>query len=902
MRWRCACSIVMAMLLARVVSAAPLQVEVPQRDTPVDFQRELLPILRANCLACHNSQKAEAKLVLETPKAILRGSIEGPVVVEGKSDESRLWWVAAHREESFMPPADNQVSAKNLTAQELGLLKLWIDQGAKGIVNASRDVQWQAAAKTFRPILATAVTPDGQYAVGSRANELSVYHIPTGNLVSQLVDPDLSSGGAHQDLVRALAFDPQGERLASGGYREIKFWRRPQLSSLASLDLDALATCLAFSSKGAIAVLGDETGKLKVIEVATRKETHSLAAHTGSITALACSPDGNLVYSVGADKTLKIWRLADGKQVGQSLELANSAVSLAILGDGQLLAAGGEDGVVRIWDTKGLANEGDRQPTREIQAHADAVTCLIAIDKPSQSILTASKEGVVRRWHATTGEKEREYSLGAPIIALAVHPSGEQLVAIGNGRVRVWELADGAQAYEITSDPQLAARVVDCEAQLLFAKTAVQHAQQDIKSYEGTERRVKTTDEEVKKAEEEFAKAQKTRDEKKEALDKVKDDEKKLKDAQKAFDDAEIAVMVAQTVIDRAKVIAQRAKQAFEDAKVDLAAREALVKQREEAKSQASTAQKSAPPGFNALAYSSDGARLYVGSADGSLHAFAADSGQPLQSLAGEGNGARALASQGELLGALVGKQVKLMQAPTLWRLERKITAQTSGAPIDRVLSLDFSPDGQTLASAGGLPGKTSELKLWNVTDGTLARDIITSHIDTIFGVKFSPAGDRLATASADRFARIFEVASGNELQVLAGHTAHVTGLSWHASGKQLATCGADQHIKLWDTEHGTPLRTLKGTTYQIGPYRGEVSALAFVGGTELFVAACGDGTVRLHRITSENDVHTYKGSQGYQYSVAATPDGRAIIAGGADGTLRIWTLMEHGVKQTLTP
>lgn len=899
MRSVCLLGVLVATLgFAGVALAAPLSVEVPQRSAPVDFERELLPILRANCLACHNSQKAEAKLVLESPQAILRGSEEGAVVVAGKGDESLLLKVAAQREESFMPPADNQVGAKPLTPQQLGLLKLWIDQGATGTVSLSREVRWQGAPKGFRPILATAVTPDGQYAVCSRANELSVYHLPSNKLVTQLVDPELS-GVAHQDLVRSLAFDPRGERLASGGFREIKLWRRPLLTMLAPLASESPLSCVAVTPDGQSAATGDESGSLRILNVATQQAKQAIDAHAAAITALAVSPDGSIVYSVGLDKALKVWQTADGKQVGKALELASPPQALTMSGSGQWLAVGSDDGMLQVWDVKTITSDGERKPLREIKAHTGAVAALTSIDKPSESLISAGKDGLVRRWSIATGEQEREYALGSPITALAASSPGQQLAAAGGGRIKVWKIADGAQAYEVVADPRLAARLTESDAQLAFAKAAVQYAQQDIKSYEGTERRVMTTAQDIKKAEEEFAKAQKTRDEKKAELEKNKDDEKKREAAQKNLDEAETAVLVAQTVIDRAKVIADKAKQAFEDAKQDLAAREAVVKQREDAKQQAQGAQKSAMPGLRTVTFSSDGAQLYIGGDDGALHAFAAETGQPLQSLPGDGSAARAPACGKDWLVSVGGKQTRFCRAPTAWQLERKIAGSTVGAPVDRVLSLDFSPDGQTLASSGGLPGKTAELKLWKVADGTLVRDWSTTHTDTIFGVRFSPDGERLATASADRSARIFQVASGEQQHQMAGHTAHVLGVAWHASGKQLITCGADQMLKQWDAQQGTPLRTLKGTSYQIGLYRREVAAVSFIGATELYVAACGDGTVRLHRTTSEGDVHTFKGSQGYQYSVAATPDGRAVVVGGADGVLRMWTTFEQGLKQS---
>ncbi len=44
-----------------------------EHDGPVDFEKEILPIFRRNCLACHNATDAESDLVLETPQTISKG-------------------------------------------------------------------------------------------------------------------------------------------------------------------------------------------------------------------------------------------------------------------------------------------------------------------------------------------------------------------------------------------------------------------------------------------------------------------------------------------------------------------------------------------------------------------------------------------------------------------------------------------------------------------------------------------------------------------------------------------------------------------------------------------------------------------------------------------------------------
>src|SRR5262245_26629402 len=233
--------------------AAPIDIAEIKRDGDVDFEKEILPIFRRNCLACHSATEAQSDLVLESPQTILKGGAEGPAVVAGKGGESRLIKLASKQKEPFMPPPDNDVKAKPLTPQELGLIKLWIDQGAKGEVKAaSREIAWQPLPAGVNPIYAVAITPDGQYAAASRANQIFVVHVPSRRELGRLTDPALLSGNIYKqpgvadlDLVQSLRFSPDGTLLASGGFRTVKLWRKTTAGKTADLPEAEAAAAIA---------------------------------------------------------------------------------------------------------------------------------------------------------------------------------------------------------------------------------------------------------------------------------------------------------------------------------------------------------------------------------------------------------------------------------------------------------------------------------------------------------------------------------------------------------------------------------------------------------------------------------------------------------------------------------
>ena len=89
----------------------------------------------------------------------------------GKSAESLLFKAAAHLDpELIMPPKDNKANASSLTPDQLALVKLWIEQGAKGEVRAALPINWLEKPPVIEPILSVALTRDGQFAACARGN------------------------------------------------------------------------------------------------------------------------------------------------------------------------------------------------------------------------------------------------------------------------------------------------------------------------------------------------------------------------------------------------------------------------------------------------------------------------------------------------------------------------------------------------------------------------------------------------------------------------------------------------------------------------------------------------------------------------------------------------------------
>jgi len=263
-----------------------------------------------------------------------------------------------------MPPPENAVGAKPLSSAQLGLLKLWIDQGATGTLVPTRNIQWKPLPIGYQPAMATAVTPDGQFAVASRGNKLAVYHLPTGRHDGFLVDPAINgiasasrsgpalSEVAHTDLVRCLAFNSSGDLLASGGFREVKIWRRPRITRTAEWLHESSVVAMALSGDQIWCAVGDGAGRVHLRNVQTDKLSHSIAAHQGEVTCVEFTVDSKMMLTGGIDKSLRVWSVGTGQPIGKAIEHPSAMRAMALLNRGEWLITACEHGMTPCVDAK----------------------------------------------------------------------------------------------------------------------------------------------------------------------------------------------------------------------------------------------------------------------------------------------------------------------------------------------------------------------------------------------------------------------------------------------------------------------------------------------------------------------------------------------------------------------
>lgn len=100
----------------------------------VTYAADIKPIFDNSCIKCHSGDKPKAKLKLDNLTDALKGDRDGKVIIVGDSAKSPLVLSVAHLtddQDTWMPPLHNKANIGPLTADQIGLIRAWIDEGAK---------------------------------------------------------------------------------------------------------------------------------------------------------------------------------------------------------------------------------------------------------------------------------------------------------------------------------------------------------------------------------------------------------------------------------------------------------------------------------------------------------------------------------------------------------------------------------------------------------------------------------------------------------------------------------------------------------------------------------------------------------------------------------------------------
>lgn len=163
------------------------------------------------------------------------------------------------------------------------------------------------------------------------------------------------------------------------------------------------------------------------------------------------------------------------------------------------------------------------------------------------------------------------------------------------------------------------------------------------------------------------------------------------------------------------------------------------------------------------------------------------------------------------------------------------------------------------------------------------SRVVLVLHHDAeVWSVTYSPDGKRIATASQDKTAKIWDAATGQLLLTLIGHSGSVNGIVYSPDGKRIATTSDDHTAKVWDADTGEELLTLSGHIDWI--YR-----IAFSPDGTRLITSSNDKTAKVWDASTGQELLTFSNHGSPVFDVAFSPDGKRVASVGADANVRLW-------------
>jgi WD40 repeat protein len=331
----------------------------------------------------------------------------------------------------------------------------------------------------------------------------------------------------------------------------------------------------------------------------------------------------------------------------------------------------------------------------------------------------------------------------------------------------------------------------------------------------------------------------------------------------------------------------------------------------------------------HSVAFTPDGKTVVTASGDGTVKQWAVATGVESATYGGFSADvvAVAISPDGRFLAAGSGAQNNLGELK-IWDLKTRrelalLEGHRPGNPDHAwgVSGLAFSPDNQTLASAGydgrlilwdtqtwrlkvNLKGHTGWLRcvsfshdgkriatgsdderviIWDAVDPKIEQTI-TPHIDVVYDVAFSRDDSTLAIGGWNG-AMTWDLAAGQPRGL--GHLGKISAVAFSADGERIATAGADELVKVWSS-------TLEAQSASWTEHRGLVESAAFSPDGRLLATASNDQTILLWDIPTASVQAKLEGHRGYVKCVAFSPDGKTLASGSSDGTVRTWDVEQR--------
>jgi WD40 repeat protein len=222
-----------------------------------------------------------------------------------------------------------------------------------------------------------------------------------------------------------------------------------------------------------------------------------------------------------------------------------------------------------------------------------------------------------------------------------------------------------------------------------------------------------------------------------------------------------------------------------------------------------------------------------------------------------------------------------------LWDVGRRTLLATLRGAAGDLRSVAFSPDGRLLSAAC----RDGSVTLWDVARRTPAA-VLRGRQGVVYGVAFSPDGRTLAAAGQDGTVQLWDMGGRTVVATLRGHVGAVRAVAFSADGRELASTGEDHTVRLWDP------RTHRGSV--LGRHSDGVYAVAFSPDGQLLATAGNDNRVVLWDRARRTPVAELYGHIDAVNSLAFSPDGQLLASAGDDGFVVLWDARRRSRITTL--
>ena len=569
---------------------------------------------------------------------------------------------------------------------------------------------------------------------------------------------------------------------------------------------------VAFSPDGQRLASGDADGAVRVWDAAGGEEVLWLGARVDAVWGVAFSADGGRLASGGDDGLVTVWDAASGDELSRMDAHGARVRSVAFSPDGERVASGNDDGTVRVWD----AASGSEM----LRLVSDGgVLSGVAFSADGGRLASCAEDGSVWVWDAVGGQTLlRLDGHDGPVFAIAFSSDGKWLASGGeDGSVRVWDVLRGEELLRLDGHD-------GGVRGLAFSPDGVRLASG------GGDRSVRVWD--VVRGEELLR------------LDRnggmvwgvaFSPDGERL-----ASGDSAGWLWVCNAVDGEILLRLERHNAA------ELG-----------------------------VAFAADGGRLACGAADGTVRILDSVTGEELLRVDGDSGAelgvsfspdGRSLASAGS------DGAVRLWDAVSGKELGR-LDCQTA-----TVRAVGFSPDGRRLASGGD----DGAVLVWDIVG---AKELL--RLDTegaALAVAFSADGRWLASGDDEGVVQLWDVAGGKELLRLEGHAPWRVAFS--PDGRRLASGGGDGSVRVWDTTGGEELLRLVG-------HDGMVWGMAFSPDGRWLASGGDEGVVRVWDAANGRELLQLGGHGATVWEVSFSSDGSRLASAGGDGSVRVWDLAD---------